>query len=138
MELIRMAKVCIICYQEKGGEAVLDDAVIRAIRGMKQRLGMAKNNTLVVCGGCMEAYRKKRQKYERDLVMHVVLAGVVVVVFVLAPILTSGFSLASLVLGLVLAGLIVGLSVFSHCPKVSDAGGENGEKGKATKKQRRK
>lgn len=131
-----MAKVCIICYQEKSGTPVLDDAVIRAIRGMKQRLNVAKNNTLVVCEGCMEAYRKKRQKYERDLVMHVVLAGVVLVVFVLAPIFTSGFSLAAVVLGVLLAALIVALSVFSHCPKIAAAPApeREGTKRKAKKK----
>lgn len=133
MELIHMAKVCIICYQEKSGVAVQDDAVIRAIRGVKQKLNMAKNNTLVVCEGCMEAYRKKRQKYERDLVMHVVLAGVVLIVFVLAPIFTSGFSIAAIVLGVLLAALIVALSVLSHCPKV--AGGQE-EKRKMLKRKR--
>ena len=131
-----MAKVCIICYQEKSGSAVLDDAVIRAIRGIKQRLRMAKGNELVVCPGCMETYRKKRQKYERDIVMHVVLAGVVLVVFVLAPVFTSGFSLSALVLGLVLAALIVALSVFSHCPKIAEKASapQKDEKRKARKR----
>jgi hypothetical protein len=130
-----MAKVCIICYQEKSGTPVLDDAVIRAIRGMKQRLNTAKNNTRVVCPGCMENYKKKRQKYERDLVMHVVLAGVVLVVFVLAPVFTSGFSLAAVVLGLLLAALIIALSVFSHCPKIAAGPQEREEtKRKARKK----
>jgi len=131
-----MAKVCIICYQEKNGVPVQDDAVIRAIRSIKQRLHMAKNNALVVCAGCMEAYQKKRQKYERDLVMHVVLAGVVLVVFVLAPIFTSGFSIPAIVLGVLLAALIVALSVFSHCPKIAGGKEEKKETAKAEKRKK--
>ena len=130
-----MAKVCIICYQEKNGAAVLDDAVITTIRRIKRKLNMAKNNTLVVCVGCMETYWKKRQKYERDLVMHVVLAGIVLIVFVLAPIFTSGFSIPAILLGVLLAALIVALSVFSHCPKV--AGGKE-EKKETSKTDKRK
>lgn len=115
-----MAKVCIICSQEKSGSMVLDDAVIKAIRGIKKRFGMAKGNTLVVCALCMEKHKEKRRKYERDLVIHVVIAGIVLVVFVLAPIFTSGFSLSSLVAGLLLAALIIGLSVFSYSPKIAE------------------
>ena len=118
-----MAKVCIICYQEKDGTLVQDDLVIRTIRGIKQRLKMAKGNTLVVCRDDMAAYAKKRQKYERDLIIHVVIAGVVLVAFVLAPIFTSGFSISAVLLGLLLAALIVGMTVFSHCPKIVEQKG---------------
>ena len=113
-----MAKVCIICSNEKDGSAVQDDAVINSIRAVKQRLGMAKNNTLVVCKDCMDAYAAKRKKYERDLVTHVVIAGVVLVIFVLAPILTTGFSITSVVVGILLAAIIIGLSVFSYSPRL--------------------
>lgn len=134
-----MAKVCIVCYQEKSGTPVLDDAVIRAIRAAKQRLNMAKGNMLVVCEGCMEQYRKKRAKYERDLVMHVVLAGIVLLVFVLAPVFTTGFSITAVVLGLVLSALIVGLSVFSHCPAIEGGiGGNQPGRGEERKKKGKK
>ena len=113
-----MARVCIICYKEKDGRAVADDAVIRAIRKVKTLLRVAKNNELVVCADCMEAYRAKRAKYERDLAIHAVIGGLVLLLFILLPIFTSGFSLVSILLGLLLFGLIMLLSVFSHCPKV--------------------
>lgn len=114
-----MAKVCIVCYKEKDGRAVADDAVIRAIRKTKNFLHVAKNNQLVVCPECMDAYRAKRARYERDLAIHAVIGGLVLLLFILLPVFTSGFSLVSVLLGLLLFGLIMLLSVFSHCPKVA-------------------
>ena len=114
-----MAKVCIICYKERDGKLVADDFVIRTIRAIKQKTGTAKNNTLVVCPDCMETHKKKREKYERDLVMHVAIAGIVLLVFVLLPIFTTGFSLAAIGLGLALAALVMGFSTFSHHPKLA-------------------
>lgn len=118
-----MARVCIICTKEaQRGQKVEDDFVIRIIRRAKQQLRIAKNNELVVCEGCMEAYRKRREGYEKNLVMHVVLAAVVLIIFAVLPIFTTGFSLPALLLGVALAGMIVALSVFSHCPKIASGG----------------
>ena len=115
-----MAKVCIICLKEVAfGYPVEDDVVIRAIRAAKRRLNIAKNNELAVCEGCLEAYRQKRKKYERDLAIHVVIAAVVLLVFAILPIATTGFSPWSILLGFALALLLIALSVFSHCPRVA-------------------
>ncbi len=116
-----MAKVCIICEKEvREGVAVQDDLVIRTIRKIKQRLNMAKNNVLVVEEGCMEEYRKRRAKYERDVVMRVVFAAIILLVFVLLPVFTTGFSIWATLLGLVLAGMFMALSLFSHFPKIAE------------------
>ena len=118
-----MARVCIICTKEtQKGQRVEDDFVIRIIRRAKRSLRIAKNNELVVCESCMEAYRKRRENYEKNLVMHVVLAAVVLIIFAVLPIFTTGFSLPALLLGIVLGGMIVALSVFSHCPKIAPGG----------------
>jgi len=135
-----MAKYCVVCFKEKDGYKVYDDFVIRTIRGIKQKLGIAKNNSLVVCKDCFEEHRKKRKAYEKTLIIHIVLAGVVLVAFVLLPILTSGFSITAIALGIFLAALIVGMAVFSHHPKLADEVKEGAseapqqkEKGKAEK-----
>ncbi len=113
-----MAKACIICAKEvQAGKPVSDDAVIKAIRAVKQRLGIAKNNVLVVCPQCEDGYRKRRGEYEKKLVQYVVISAVVLLIFILLPIFTTGFSLWSLVIGLVFAAGVMMLSVFSHCPK---------------------
>lgn len=117
-----MAKVCIICYEEKDGRDVQDDMVISAIRKAKNAFRIAKNNHLVVCPGCTEAYREKRARYERDLVIHAVIGGLVLLLFVLLPIFTTGFSITSVLLGFLLFALIMALSIFSHCPKMAEGG----------------
>jgi len=118
-----MAKVCIVCSKEvAGGHKVEDDSVIRAIRKIKRQFGVARNNELYVCEGCMEEYKKKRGKYERDLVIHAVLAAIVLIMMVVLPIFTSGFSLTAIVLGVLLAAIIMAFSLFSHWPKIADGG----------------
>jgi len=117
-----MATICIICYNEKEGKDIEDDVVILAIRKAKNAIGIAKNNRLVVCPGCMEVYKQKRGKYERDLVIHAIIGGLVLLLFVLLPIFTTGFSITSLLLGLLLFALIMALSIFSHCPKIAESG----------------
>ena len=118
-----MAKVCIFCYKEKDGRPVADDFVIRTIRKAKEALHIAKNNTLVVCPECMETYAKKRAKYERDLAIHAAIGGLVLLLFVLLPLFTTGFSIVSVLLGLLLFCLIMAFTVFSHCPKMEDGSG---------------
>ncbi|MEM4554775.1 MAG: hypothetical protein QXT25_02930 [Candidatus Anstonellaceae archaeon] len=115
-----MAKVCIICEKETDGFLVLDDYVIRFIRSVKNALGIAKNNTLVVCSNCLEEYKKKRAKYERDLAIHAVVGGLVLLIMVFLPLFTSGFSITAVFFGLLLFGMIMALSVFSHCPKIEE------------------
>jgi hypothetical protein len=118
-----MARVCIICGNEvKTGSAVADDLVIRSIRRAKQALHIAKNNELVVCKDDLEAYMKKRQGYERNLAVYMVIAGLVFVLLVAVPLFTTGFSAYSLVLGALLAALLVVLPVVtSHTPALVGA-----------------
>lgn len=117
-----MAKVCIICGKEaKGGHPVQDDFVIVGIRRIKNALRIAKNNELVVTDECMEQYTKKRQKYERDMMMHVILGAFVFLVIALLPVFTTGFSIIAVLLGALLAILIIGLALLSHVPRVADA-----------------
>jgi hypothetical protein len=114
-----MAKACIVCYKEvAAGHPVEDDAILRAMRKVKQHFKVAKNNELVVEESCMDGYRKKREKFEKDLVMHVVLAAVVLIVFIVMPIFSGGFSIWVLLAGIMLAAILIGLSVLSYCPKV--------------------
>ena len=120
-----MAKACIICAKTVAqGRPVEDDAVISGIRAVKQKLGIAKNNELVVCPGCIEAYKKRRGEYEKRLVQHVVIAAIVFLVFAFLPLFTTGFSLWSLLLGVIFAAGVLLLSVFSHCPKMKETAQE--------------
>jgi len=120
-----MARVCIICSQEvPHGHAVADDAVIRFIRWAKQSLHIAKNNELVVCEKDLEAHKKKRQGYERNLAVYMVIAGIVLVLLVFLPIFTTGFSAYAVLVGLLFAALLVGMPIItSHTPALVGAAG---------------
>jgi len=113
-----MAKVCIICSQDvTQGHAVADDAVIRFIRWAKQSLHIAKNNVLVVCEKDLEVHKKKRQGYERNLAVYMVISGIVLVLLVFLPIFTTGFSITAVLVGMLLAALMVLMPVItSHTP----------------------
>lgn len=133
-----MAKVCIVCYKEvSSNHLVQDDIVIRAIRAIKQRLGNAKNNTLVVCDSCMAEHKKKRESFERSLVMYIALGGLVFLLFAFLPLMSGGFSIASLLLGLVVGGLLVSLSIFRHWPKLATQHAASDGGKKAAKKKKR-
>lgn len=124
-----MAKACIICAKTvTQGRRVEDDMVISSIRAVKQKLGIAKNNELVVCHDCFDAYRKRRGEYEKRLVQHIIIASVILLIFVLLPLFTTGFSLWSVVLGIIFAAGVMLLSVFAHCPK-ADVPAEAGAQG---------
>ncbi len=117
-----MAKVCIVCEKEKGGYPVEDDIVLRSIRRIKQSLRIAKNNELVVCEECLPEQQKKRQKFEKNLVMHVVIAAIVLIIFFFVSIFSpGGISLSGIILGIMLAALVVGMTVFNHWPKIAGA-----------------
>ena len=117
-----MAKVCIICGNEtKGGRHVADDAVIRFLRWAKRSLHIAKNNELMVCDADMEAYMKKRQGYERNLAIYMVIAGIVLVLLVFLPIFTTGFSAYAVLMGLLFAAILIILPVLtSHTPALEE------------------
>jgi len=122
-----MAKVCIICSQEVAkGQAVADDAVIRFIRRVKQSLNIAKNNELVVCEKDLEVHKKKRQAYERNLAVYMVIAGIVLVLLVFLPIFTTGFSVPAILMGFLVASFLVIMPVLtSHTPAlVSNMGAQ--------------
>jgi hypothetical protein len=121
-----MAKVCIICEQERSGHPVENDIVINTIRWFKMKTGTAKNNTLVVCDGCLPAHKAKREKFEKSLVTHVILAAVILLLLLVLPLLAgAGVSVYSLLLGILLAALIIGFAGIYHWPRTSD----NAEKG---------
>ena len=115
-----MAKVCIICSQEvTRGYAVADDAVIRFIRWAKQAPNIAKNNELVVCEKDLDVHAKKRQGYERNLAIYMVIAGIVLVLLVFLPIFTTGFSVYAVAVGILFAALLVFMPVLtSHTPSL--------------------
>ncbi len=115
-----MASVCIICHQEKSGEAVADTTVIRAIRAIKRKLNLATNNTLVVCPACRPAHAARRKSYEHKWMMHLLLGLGLVVLAIALPLLTgAGFNLLSILFVLLLAGLVAALALLDYMPPLA-------------------
>ena len=135
-----MAKVCIICGKEvTKGHAVADDMVICSIRRAKQAFNIAKNNELMVCESDLAVYKKKRQGYERNLAIYMVVAGIVLVLLVLLPIFTTGFSLYAVAVGVLFAAVLVIMPVItSHTPALlqKQAGEAKQAAGKKAKKRK--
>src|SRR4030042_513235 len=63
-------RICIICQQEKSGYAVRDDFFINLVRSIKRALGIAANNTLVVCEQCVPEHKKRRSGFEKTLLQY--------------------------------------------------------------------
>ena len=121
-----MAKVCIICRNESDGRAVADDFVINTIRRIKQFTHTAKNNTLVVCSGCLEAYAKKRADYEKTIAIYVIISAAMIVLLTVLPLMTSGFSLYSFLLGIALAAFFMALPILTrHIPRLADSASQS-------------
>jgi hypothetical protein len=109
-------KVCIICEKEApaGSRAVEDDFAISAIRRAKQALRIAKNNELYVCPACMDAYVKKRKKFETNLAIGVAAAVLIFVALNGAQLLFGSFSAIGFISATLLSLLIVVLVVVNY------------------------
>ena len=99
--------VCVICGKEKEGSRVSDDMVIKAIRVVKRKLGLAKENRLVVCKDDLPEHERRRKKFEKNMVAYSAIAFVLVVAVVFLSGSISG-ALVALLIGafVVFLGLV--------------------------------
>lgn len=109
-------KICIICEKEPSGNAykVQDDFIIKGIRAIKQKLGVAKNNELYVCEPCYAVYKEKRKKFERNIVFYTAMAIIIFVVLNTIPLLSGIFNVFTFITSLVLAAMIIGFSILNY------------------------
>jgi hypothetical protein len=127
-------KICIVCQKDMEGKptaAVKDDAIIRAIRRVKQSLNMAQNNELCVCEADVPAHEKRRREFERSLVLFGVLAAVVVILLVATLVMSGRFDIVAF-LSALLIGLFILLFaiVFKYAPALELGPGQGGGKPK--------
>jgi len=134
-----MPSVCIECGNEKEGYPVKEDYVIAAIRKVKTMLRVAKNNTLVVCQGCVDARKVRRERFEKRFVQHGAVAVIVFLFLVLFPVFFGGgkdlIGLVQTVLTAAVLGLvIIFFALLNYSPAFEEGkkvGGEGGHsKGK--------
>ncbi|VVB66634.1 Uncharacterised protein [Candidatus Gugararchaeum adminiculabundum] len=103
--------VCIICEKEKDGEPLVNDYMLRFIRKIKQTLGVARNNQLVVCNDCFANHRKKREKFEKTIVQYVALGAISVVLL-----LVLFMRWESVIFSLLIIVFMLSLALLSYHP----------------------
>lgn len=111
-----MAKVCIICEKEPQGSAarVRDDFIIKTIRAVKQRLGVAKNNELYVCEGCLPPYREKRKKFEHNTIFYIAIGVIIFVLVNALQVMYGKFSIATFFASLFLGAIVAVLPILNY------------------------
>jgi hypothetical protein len=110
-----MATKCIVCQKTKSGAGVSDDPVIVAIRRVKRSVGIAQNNRLVVCAGCMDEHVKRRARFEKRMVRYGAMGAIITVLFMfLAP------SINSFLLGLFMTLMLLAFALISYWPSLAD------------------
>jgi len=109
--------VCIICKKEKKGTKVSDDRVVSSIRKVKQKLGIAQNNILVVCKEDMPIYRQKRASFEKYFLIW---GGLALLLFLFHLVLSP--TLTGIAFSLIIIILLISFSLIRYFPKVEEHG----------------
>ncbi len=132
-------KVDIITGKEiKGGKAyrVKEDKIIEVLRAIKKRLGQLKGNELFVSEENLEAYKKKRKKFETNLM---IVGGISVIILLLTfalPLLSLdiGKALSGLLLSIIISALLFILAITQYVPAIEEEPVSLGKKQRRRKK----
>ncbi len=115
-------KLCISCQMDVEGRKafpIQEDRIIRGIRAVKKALGVAQMNKLYVCEACMPKHMERRRSFEKTMLFASVLAGIMLLIMIIAPILNGRFEAWAFLSGFIVAGFIVLLPVmFKYVPAV--------------------
>ncbi len=118
-------KVDIITGKEiSGGKAykVKDDKIIELLRKIKKRFGKLKGNELFVSEENLETYKKKRKKFETNLM---IVGGISIIILLLTfvlPLLSLdiGKAIVGLLLSAVISALLFILAITQYVPAIEE------------------
>ncbi len=105
--------VCIVCHKEKMGYPVETDYMIEGIARLKKLMKTYKGNKLVVCEDCFDEYKKKRDKFVRNLMLYGGIGAVLGILLIL-----TNLSVQSFLFAIFLELLMLVLAHMSYVPKV--------------------
>jgi len=115
-------KVCVTCQGDVEGKKafpIQEDRIIGAIRAMKRILRVAQNNELYVCESCLPKHIERRRSFEKTLLFASVLAGLMLILVTISPLLSGRFEAMAIFSGIVVAGLIISMPIlFKYVPAV--------------------
>lgn len=114
-------KVCVICQgtiDSKTSMPIKEDKVIRLIRAIKKRLGIAQMNELYICKNDMQKHSERRKAFEKSVMFASILAGIILVISILSVALSGKLEIWGIVSGIMLACIIMLLPAFKYTPAV--------------------
>ena len=119
-----MANICFICEKEiEKGYKVKDSFVLEAIRKIKQKFKILKNNQLYVCENCLENYKKRRANFERNNKINLAILIIITIIMFLIPLingldLSIGNIISNIIVLIILAAVLGLLSIFTYVPAI--------------------
>jgi hypothetical protein len=112
-------KICIACQKNVEGKRavpVKEDRIIKTIRGIKRSLGIAQMNELYVCEDDLPEHTKRRRSFEKSILFASVLAGLVVILVLVALLLSGRFDPWAVFSALIIGGFVLALPLFKYSP----------------------
>ena len=125
-------KKCIVCEKDMSGKKshkVIEDHIIKTIRGFKQFFKIAANNELCVCEDDLAKHLEKRKSFEKSMIFIGVLSAAVVILLIGAIVLSGRFDIFAIFSALLIGGFIVLFGIlFKYAPALEERPGARGEK----------
>ncbi|MBU0532371.1 hypothetical protein KKB44_02655 [Candidatus Micrarchaeota archaeon] len=116
-------KICIACQKNiEGMKAVRvkEDRIIKTIRSIKTLLRIAQMNELYVCESDLPEHKNRRRSFEKSILFASVLAGLLVVVVLVALILSGRFDVWAIISAFIIGTFVLALPLFKYTPSVEE------------------
>ncbi|NYZ74077.1 hypothetical protein H0O00_02960 [Candidatus Micrarchaeota archaeon] len=114
-------KMCVSCQadvEDKTAFPIKEDRIIRGLRAIKMRLGIAQMNKLFVCESCVPKHAERRRSFERTMLFASVFAGFVVLLLLYSTISSGRFDAWVVISAFVVALFALLLSLFRYAPAI--------------------
>ncbi|MFA5381532.1 MAG: hypothetical protein WC356_00025 [Candidatus Micrarchaeia archaeon] len=119
-----MKGICLICEKEKEGSKIKEGHVIKIIRKIKTFFGISRGNTLVICSSCLEEYTKRRNGFEKTMLIWTVIGIILALLLIVPSILVGGdifYILRSIGLSILLIIVLLALvGIVRYIPKLEE------------------
>jgi hypothetical protein len=102
----------------KSAIPIREDRIIRTIRAIKKRFGVAQMNELFVCEADLPKHMERRRSFERTMLFASIFAGLVVILLLYSIISSGRFDAWAIVSAFVVALFVLALPLFRYTPAV--------------------
>ncbi len=126
-----LMKVCIVCstnVEGKKASKVRDDRILKSIRSIKSLLKVAKMNELYVCENDLPKHAERRKKFERNLLIAMILSVLLFILFIYSAFAASRLDLWAAVSAVIISLFILAFPILTYAPAVETLQEIRGEK----------